>query len=233
MTTTLCASGRLMAVSACLIVFSMPLVSAQDRSQYRDYQIGNDLRTIAEQSGVPPPVAQIIPRDPVGLQELEWRPHYSRGAARQTDAVARVTFGFYNDQLFRIVIDYDRLRTEGMTEADMVGAISETYGPPSRRVVPTGPVVQRDEPEDLLVATWEDADNSVTLLRVLDSSAFRMIVASTRLRALAQDAGAGAVQLDSHEAPQHDVPARIHDVDEDGQSGQQRARRANKAAFKP
>ena len=71
---------------------------------------------------------------------------YFRGAARPTDAVARVTFGFYNDQLFRIVVDYDRLRTEGMTEADMVGAISETYGPPSRRVVPTRAVVQRAAP---------------------------------------------------------------------------------------
>ena len=75
-------------------------------------------------------MARIIPPEPAGLQELAWRPHYFRGAPRQSDAVARVTFGFYNDQLFRIVIDYDRLRTEGMTEADMVEAISETYGPP-------------------------------------------------------------------------------------------------------
>ena len=124
------------------------------------------------------------PREPAGLQELAWRPHYFRGAARQSDAVARVTFGFYNDQLFRIVIDYERLRTEGMTEADMVGAISETYGPPSRRVVPTRAVEERaGQDADFLVASWEDTDYSVTLIRMPDSSAFRMIVASTRLGA--------------------------------------------------
>lgn len=37
-------------------------------------------------------------------------------------------FSFYNDQLFRLVIDYDRQRTEGMTDADMVQTLSETYG---------------------------------------------------------------------------------------------------------
>ena len=67
------------------------------------------------------------------LQELEWRPQYFRGVPQPIDAVSRITFGFYDDQLFRIVVDYDRLRTEGMTEADMVGAISAMDGPPSRR----------------------------------------------------------------------------------------------------
>lgn len=136
MTKRLRTTCRLMSLCACLVVFSMPLVSAQDRSQYRNFRIGGDLRSIAEQSGVAPPMARVIPPEPAGLQELAWRPHYVRGVARRSDAVARVTFGFYNDQLFRIVIDYERLRTEGMTEADMVGAISKTYGPPTRRVVP-------------------------------------------------------------------------------------------------
>jgi hypothetical protein len=82
---------------------------------------------------------------------------------------------------------------------------------------------------DFLVAVWEDADYSVTLLRVPDSSAFRMIVKSTRLARLALAAGAGAVRLDLHEAPNPDVPARSTD-DEDGQH---KTRLANKAAFKP
>ncbi len=225
---------RLIALGAWLVVFSMSPVSAQDRSRYRDYRIGDDLRAIAEQSGVTLPMARIIPREPAGLEELEWRPQYLRGAARQTDAVARITFGFYNEQLFRIVVDYERLRTEGMTEADMVGAISEAYGSPSRRVVPTRPVAERvGQDADWLVACWEDSEYSVTLRRVPDSSAFRMIVASTRLVSLAQAAGAGAVGLDLHEAPQREVPARGSDVEEDGHSVQQKARLANKAAFKP
>jgi len=233
MTKTLPMNRRLMSVCACMVVFSIPLMSAQDRSQYRDYRIGDDLRAIAEQSGLTPPMARIIPPEPAGLQELAWRPHYGRGAPRQSDAVARVTFGFYNDQLFRIVIDYDRLRTAGMTEADMVEAISETYGPRSRRVVSTRAVTKRaGQGADFLVAVWEDTDYSVTLLRMPDHSAFRMIVASTRLETLAQAAGAGTVRFDLHEAPDPDVPACTTD-DEDGHSIQHKARLANKAAFKP
>ena len=84
----------------------------------------------------------------------------------------------------------------------MVVAFSETYGPPSRRVLPSRAIVERAGQEaDLLVASWEDAEYLVTLLRMPDSSAFRLIVASTRLRALAEAAGAAGVLLDLHEAP--------------------------------
>jgi hypothetical protein len=225
---------RLIALSACLVALSVPLLSAQDHSRYREYRIGDDLRSIAAQSGTALPIARIILHEPAVLQELEWRPRYFRGAPQPSDAVARVTFGFYDDQLFRIVVDYERLRTEGMTEADMVGAISETYGPPSRRAEPIPSFAEQhsEQDADLLVACWEDTEYSVTLLRVPDSSAFRLVVASTRLGILAQVAGAGAVRPYSHQASQRDLPARINDA-EDVQSVQQKARLANKAAFKP
>jgi len=67
---------------------------------------------------------------------------------------------------------------------------------------------------------------------VPDSAAFRMIVASTRLATLAQAAGAGAVRVDVHEAPDPDIRARIAE-DEDDHSIHHTARLANKAAFKP
>jgi hypothetical protein len=230
MTKRLPMNCRLIALSACLVALSVPLLSAQDGSRYRDYRIGDDLRSISEQSGAALPMARITLHEPAVLQELEWRPRYFRGGPRQSDAVARVTFGFYDDQLFRIVVDYERGRTEGMTEADMVGAISETYGPPSRRAEPTPSFAEQhsEQDADFLVACWGDTEYSVTLLRVPDSSAFRLVVASTRLGTLAQVAGAGAVRPYSHEAPQRDVPARLNDA-EDVQS----ARLANKAAFKP
>ena len=226
---------RLVALVACLVALSVAMLSAQDRSRYRDYRIGDDLQNIAEQSGTVPPTARIIPRDPAVLQELEWRPQYFRGVPQPTDAVSRITFGFYDDQLFRIVVDYDRLRTEGMTEADMVGAISEIYGPPSRRagVIHAIAAKDSDQDADLLVACWDGTEYSVTLLGVQDSSAFRLIVASTRLGTLAQVAGAGAVPRDSHDRPRRDASPRLND-DEDGPSAEfKKARLANRAAFKP
>jgi hypothetical protein len=232
MTTQPPRNRRLLALAACWFALSVPLLSAHDLSRYRDYRMGDDLQAIAEQSGVTPPLARIIPLAPAVLQELEWRPQYFRGAARASDAVARLTFGFYNDQLFRIVVDYEPLRTAGLTEADMVGAISETYGQPSRRMERNRSGTPHEQEADLLVACWEDVEYSVTLLRVPDSSAFRMIVASTRLRTLAEAAGAGAVRRESHEAPQRDVPPRKNDVG-GVQSAQHKARLANLAAFKP
>lgn len=41
---------------------------------------------------------------------------------------SQIAFGFYNDQRFRLIIDYGRDQTEGMTDADMVEAISTMYG---------------------------------------------------------------------------------------------------------
>ena len=66
------------------------------------------------------------------MQDLEWRPSHwtSAPVAAQSDPVQQVTFSFYTDQLFRVVVDYDRERTDGLTEVDMVDAISQTYGEP-------------------------------------------------------------------------------------------------------
>ena len=214
---------RLVALVACLVALSVAVLSAQDRSRYRDYRIGDDLRNIAEQSGAVSPAVRIIPRDPVVLQELEWRPQYFRGVPQPSDAVARITFGFYDDQLFRIVVDYDRRRTEGMTEADMVDAIAGIYDPPSRRAGSIHAIAAKDSDQDgdLLVACWDGTEYSVTLLGVQDSSAFRLIVASARLGTLAQVAGAGAVPPDSRDGPRRAASPRINE------------RLANKAAFRP
>lgn len=79
-----------------------------------------------------------------------------------------------------------------------------------------------------LVALSAPLVSAVTLVRMPESSAFRLVVASTRLRTLAEAAGAVGVLLDVHEAPS----AHSDDV-EDGHSVQEKSRLANKAAFKP
>ncbi len=117
----------------------------------------------------------------------------------------------------------------------MVGAISEIYGPPSRREEPTPSFAEQrsEEDADFVVACWGDTEYSITLLRVPDSSAFRLVVASTRLGSLAEVAGARAVRPYSHEAPQHDVPARSSDAGDVQTAQHKKARLANKATFKP
>jgi len=38
-------------------------------------------------------------------------------------------FSFYNDQLSKLVVDYDHDRTAGLTDTDLIDALSIEYGP--------------------------------------------------------------------------------------------------------
>ena len=67
------------------------------------------------------------------MQELEWPIWLSGGSSPQTDPVKTILFSFYNGELFRIVVNYDRDETEGLTSEDMIEAISAKYGTATRR----------------------------------------------------------------------------------------------------
>jgi hypothetical protein len=151
----------------------------------------------------------------------------------QTDPVKQIVFSFYNDQLFRLVINYDRQRTDGMTDGDMIGAISEAYGSALLPGLKQTPAVASPESESgTPVARWGDADYSVVLYRASYASAFRIIVTSPRLAALARTAEAQAVRLDGLEAPQREIARRKKAVD-DLRESQEKSRLANKATFRP
>jgi hypothetical protein len=64
------------------------------------------------------------------------------------------------------------------------------------------------------------------------SSNFRIIVASPRLEALARTAGIEAIRLDDREAPKREVARQKKETD-DLRASQEKARLANKAAFRP
>lgn len=229
-------TGRMIAVCTCIVVASaQPIrLEGQDLSRYRDFHLGSDLRSLATQTGVLPSDVKIVHQRPAVMQDVEWRPRYFLSSTPRTDPVQEMIFSFYNDQLFRVVVDYDRGRTEGLTDADMIEAISVTYGPPSK---PTprknrAAAADVDGDADTPLARWGDADYSVTLLRRSYPVTFRMIVASTRLESLARTAGAEAVRLDAREAPQREVARQKQEAD-DNRVAQEKARLVNKAAFKP
>jgi hypothetical protein len=157
--------------------------------------------------------------------------HWSDGAF--PDPVQQIVFTFYNDRLFRLVIDYDRSRTDGMTDADMIEAISSTYGSLSKAPVRTRVASSRVERESgASVAHWGDADYSVVLYRSSYASGFRMIVTSVRLDALARTAEARAIQLDELDAPKREIAPQKKGA-EDARVVREKARLANKAAFRP
>lgn len=228
-------TARTLVVVALGVACAAHTLRAQGRSQYREFQLGADLASVAALAKVAAPQAKIIHLRPAVIQRLEWRPPYfmSESTAPQNDPVQLIVFSFYNDQLFKMVIDYDRRRTEGLTDADLVEAISASYGSPLK------PTVKRPLPVDSQVAEsgtpvarWGDADSSVVLYRSSYTPDFRVIVTSPRLEALARTADAQAIRSDEREAPQRGV-ARQKKAAEDTRVSQANARLANKAAFRP
>jgi len=224
------------AVCAFGLVLSTHALQGQDRSRYRDFRLGKDLSSISALSGVAASQATTIHRRPALMQELQWQRPYSSSSATpaQTEAVRQIVFSFYNDQLSKMVVDYDYDRTAGMTDADMIDAISTEYGPRLNPGVKAarGELSRAEEESGTAVARWGDADYSVVLYRSSYRSGLRIIVTSPRLEALARAADAEAVRLDDREAPGLEI-ARQKKETEDARASEEKARLANKPAFRP
>ena len=120
---------RLLALSIAGLVVSASQISAHDLSRYRAFQVGMSLRTVAAQAGDLPGAA-CAPSATGVIQELMWQPPRVLRLSPDGDSVRKVLFSFYNGQLFRMVVTYDRDRTEGLTSADLIDAISAPYGLP-------------------------------------------------------------------------------------------------------
>jgi len=132
-------------------------------------------------------------------------------------------------------VDYGHERTEGMTDADMIEAMSASYGTPSK---PTSRasvrVASRLETESgSPVARWESTESAVVLYRTSSyGAAFRLIVTDVRLEVLARKAEAQARRLDDQQAPSREI-ARQKKERDDGRAAAEKARVTNKAVFRP
>jgi hypothetical protein len=226
---------RALAIGAIGFVLAAPPLQSQGRSRYRDFQLGGDLGSISALTGVAVSSARTIHSRPAVMQELQWQRPYSMNATtlEQTEPVKQIVFSFYNDQLSKMVVDYDQDRTAGMTDADLIDAISAEYGPRSKPgpTINRGAVSQVEEESGRSLARWAGADYSVVLYRSYSSN-FRIIVTSPRLEALARTADVQAARLDDREAPTREI-ARLKKETADLRASQEKARAANKAAFRP
>jgi hypothetical protein len=199
--------------------------------------LGSDLASVSTLAGVASSEAKIVHQRPAVLQDLRWRP--SRwivgSTARSTDPVEEILFSFFNDQLFRIVVDYGRERTEGMTHADMIEAVSTVYGTPLPRTSrPAARAASRFEIESgSPVARWGNTEHAAVLYQTSSyGAAFRLIVTDTRLDDLARKAEIQALRLDDLEAPSREI-ARQKKERDDGQAAAAKARITNKDVFRP
>jgi hypothetical protein len=219
-----------LALMASALMAWAPDAEAQDLSRYRDFQLGADLRTIARQAGIQPD-AEVIHARPALIQELVWRPRWDSLKATG-DSASRVLFGFYNGQLFRVSVDYDRSRTEGLTDQDMITALSATYGtatlPAAAKSGADGLVRDRNT----TLARWEDPQYAVVLTRPSYSSMFTLVLVARGSDVLTTIASAEAWQLDKNEAPQRTLD-RQRDEATATRAQQDKARRTNIGTFRP
>lgn len=205
--------------------------TAQELSSYRGFRFGASLESIVGQTGTTSAEAKTIYSRPALIQELEWRTRPSLdGSSAPTDSVKVIVFSFYNDQLFRIAVNYNRDSTEGLTDHDMIESISAKYGlaaRPSTKTV-TFSLSQMYDDMEKVIACWEDAQYSFNLFRSSSyEPSFGMVAFSKRLDVLARAAVAKAIRQDLQEAPE-----RLKQKSEESRIALEKARISNKTSFR-
>ncbi len=227
---------RTLAICAVGLLLTTHAVDGQSLAQYRSFDLGSNVASVVRLTGVAPSLPKTIHQRPAVLQDLEWRlsQWVAGSAAPSTDPVEQIVFSFYDDRLFRIVVDYEHNRTEGMTDADMLDAISEVYGVPAKQTsAPVRVTSQVEAASGAPVARWRDANHSVVLYRASSyRGSFRLVVTDSALDALAQKATIQALRLDDREAPQREV-TRMKKEQDENRAAAEKARIANKKVFRP
>src|SRR5579871_982905 len=216
------------AVVSILCALSGAALSANDLSRYREFQLGTDLAAVAKKAHSEPPAAKVIQQRPALLQELTWRP---QTFGSPTEPVRSMLFSFYNGELYQIGIDYDSNRTEGMSTSDMVEAIAANYGPAAAPPVPVKTPEQYGETDETL-ASWENNDDSVRLVRRAYSHEFALIMVEKKLVTLAESSIVTAKRLDVQEAPEREV-ARARAEADAARVKSEQARSKNIPNFRP
>ena len=225
------AAKRLLLTSLPLLGVVWAATSAKDLSKYRTFQLGADLATIAKQVRVSPSQAKAIQRRPALIQELVWRPQ-PLGPSSQAESANEVVFSFFDGELFRVAIAYDRYETEGLTADDFIESISATYGLAEIPANPANAVQGSYGDQEEIVARWQDPQYCFDLIRSSYGPTFRLVGVLKRLRAPVQAAITEAKRLDDQEVPQRDAERKA-DEKEIERAKLEKSRLLNKPKFRP
>jgi hypothetical protein len=209
----------------------MPGLIAGDLSGYRGLQFGMSVADAATHVGKKAADARLVHQRPALIQEIDWQPASSVLDTADADPVQNALLCFYNGELFRIVVTYDRYKVAGMTAEDMIEALSEDYGTAARPKAEI-PYHSFYGEAAAVLARWEDAGQAANLVRTGDGSSFAMVFSSKRLDALAQASIAEAVRIDTKEAPLRELEAQKK-RDEDERLALEKTRSMNKSNFRP
>ena len=222
--------GRVFAsfVIVCAALVAAPArLAAQDFSKYRAFHLGNNSGTVMTTLGATVTVVAATTGHDT-LRQLEWRPSRWGGGTSlpSTDPVDRILFHFHDDALFRIVVEYRRDSTEGMTNADFIEALSDTYGARALPLSLDGRIPSDSEvAAGILVARWGDARQRVALYR--DTWSLRLIISDSE-----REREAGDARRRSEETPAESVERQKAEREADRATAE-KVRTTNKSGFHP
>ena len=225
-------SARPLVIAVGLILGGQ-VATAQDIARYRAYVLESSLHSVVLASGARAADAKTLHQRPATIQELEWRAPYVDSRNALADPVREISFTFYNDALYQVIVTYDRDRTEGLTNSDIVESLSAAYGVPALASARTRTSPPAEAlPDSIEVARWENAESLLTLIRGSYTPEFQLILISKPLSARARSAVRDAIKLDTIEAPRREAEQRRKHAGE-ATAARDKARSRNKATFRP
>jgi hypothetical protein len=222
-------------VGAVLVGVSQ-LASAQDLSRYREVAFGSRVSTVVANTGTRSADVKVIYQRPALIQELTWRPQYAiNRPVGRSEAAREVTYRFVDDQLFSIIVVYDPRLVAGLTNVDIIDAVSAVYGSATLTPAASKPPVLAPAGsinDTTAIARWQAGDYEFTLMREVYPETFRLIGVSRQLAAAARTAEIEATRLDQQEAPRRLAEQAVADA-ERKRAAEDRTRTTNQGDFRP
>ena len=210
------------------LLLTAPMLHAQDLSKYRTFSLGTSLVDVLKRTDQRLTDVRTIHGSPSLFQELTWWPN-PPGSSLRPDAVEQILFSFFNGELYKMSVTYDRNSTKGLTAPDMMKAISEKYGPPTSVVLEIDSATS--EGYGLMgkgVASWEDSQYSLNLVQSSFIDTFGLVIYSKRVNAEAELAIVEAVKLEEQEGPKREAARQKKETDE-----LEVTRQKNRKVFQP
>jgi hypothetical protein len=223
---------RIGGISTACVFIAVCISSAAELSRYREFDLGSSVAAVTAVTRTADRDLKTIHTRPALLQDIAWQPRYMSGmpvADRQS--INEIVFSFVDDQLFQMTVAYDRGRTTGLTNADMVAALTELYGAPTRPSAPSRASANAVDGVAVL-AEWQQADVHVAVRRSRYTESFSLVITSLPLEAIARKARATALTLDASEAPAREAALAKKRAD-DLQQADEQTRTTNKKVFRP
>lgn len=214
----------------CLLL-AVPSLPAADLSSYRGFRFGMSVAQATEQAGMKVTDGKTVHQQPALIQALDFQPNLFHASTAKGDPVSEITLTFYNGELYRMAVVYDRYKVDGMTPEDLIQGLSAAYGTPT---TPTAVIAYHSYYGEAapVLARWEDSQYSYNLIRSDDRSSFALVLYSKRLDAEAQPAIVEALRLEAIAAPEKEAERAKKQAD-DRQALQEKSRLSNIAGFRP